>query len=36
MMAAGDVRDGATLMADMEQDMERMRISNLRKTAEGR
>jgi hypothetical protein len=36
MLAAGDLRDGATLMAEMEQDMERMRISNLRKTPEGR
>jgi hypothetical protein len=36
MLAAGDLRDGATLIAEMEQDMERMRISNLCKTPEGR
>ena len=36
MMAAGDTRDGATLTADMEGDMVRLRISNLKLTVEGR
>jgi len=35
MMAAGDTRDGATLMADMESDMERLRVSNLNSTPQG-
>ena len=35
MMAAGDKRNGAALLADMEADMERMRIVNLTRTAEG-
>jgi len=36
MIAGGDTRDGAMLKLDMESDMERMRVSSLRKTPEGR
>ena len=35
MMAAGDTRNGAALLADMDADMERMRIANLAKTEDG-
>ena len=35
MMAAGDTRNGAALLADLQADMERMRVDNLNKTEEG-